>query len=360
MRPSQAQKWVDIGIASRAKVALYHGRPGTPERRTSNISAMALLGVLVTYRRPSELASSLSRLAEQSRRLDRLVVVDNDAGPATRSIVEGSGGTAEYVAAPENLGFAGGVELGMRTVLSEAADGDWIVVFDDDDPAPSRDSLAGLESFAREVTAHDATTAAVGIHGARFDWRRGRIRRVPDEELTGAVAVDYVGGNALPFYRVAAVRDVGPFLADLFFGLSEVEYGLRLRRAGYALYADGAAWQRARERAGRMGRSGDPSVLLSEPGWRRYYTLRNGIYVLRRFGRRGTALRLTVVVGIGKPLANLPFTPRRAVEHLRLNARAIRDGWRGAMGRRLAPDPWGRRPTKPPPVSATMPGDPDG
>ena len=37
-----------------------------------------LLGVLVTFRRPEDLGETLHRLAEQDRKLDTLVVVDNE------------------------------------------------------------------------------------------------------------------------------------------------------------------------------------------------------------------------------------------------------------------------------------------
>jgi glycosyltransferase involved in cell wall biosynthesis len=320
-----------------------------PQGAPAGTTRPTLHGVLVTYRRPAEAAATLARLAEQDRPLDRIVVVDNASMPEVEAAVGEArerGARIEYVPMPENLGFAGGVGAGMEHVMASSEDDDWVVVFDDDDPPVTSTVIGELERFALEMLQRDRRTAIVGVHGGRFDWRRGRISRVPDSELDGAVPLDYVGGNGFPFLRVAALREVGPFSRAIFFGLSEVEHGLRVRRAGYTVYAHGGLWRESRERAGRMGHVMRPRRGLRATNWRQYYTLRNAIYTLREFGRNGTALRLIAVHGVGKPVANVVRSPRLAFEHLRLNWRACRDGWKGRMGRTLEPEPWGRRPGK--------------
>jgi glycosyltransferase involved in cell wall biosynthesis len=303
-----------------------------------------LIGILPTFRRPEILAETLSALETQRRPVDRLIVVDNEGSSRTEAVVaEASHGLAiEYLPAPENLGFAGGVGFGMRHVLTWANDDDWIVLLDDDDPPRSADALEILHAFAEERIRADGRTAAVGISGGWFDWRRGRMRRVADDELVGPVEVDHVAGNQLPMFLVGVVRKVGPFHEDLFFGLSELEFGLRLWSAGYKLWGHGPLWRQNREMTGRLGRELRPSRRLPQMEWRRYYTLRNLIFILRRFHHPVTALRVTLVNGFGKPIANLPFTPRLAIEHLLVNLRAVRDGWTGRMGRRVEPD-GGRR-----------------
>jgi glycosyltransferase involved in cell wall biosynthesis len=302
---------------------------------------------MVTFDRPDQLERSLGIIADQSRPPDRLLVIDNAATPRTRDIVRrfaDRGFDVRHVETTENLGFAGGVSEGMRHTLgSGASDADWILVFDDDDPAPYREAIADLERFAGTVLSMDPRTAAVGLTGSRFDFRLGRMRRVPDDELVGAVALDYVAGGHLPFYRVAAVRDVGPFHAPLFFALSEIEFGLRLRRSGYSIYAPGEIWRRRREETGRLGIPRIvPSRRLPDLRWRRYYGLRNLIFVLRQHGHPWVAARVSLVSGFAKPIANLPREPRAALGHLRLNGKAVVDGWLGRMGRRVEPDAWSR------------------
>jgi glycosyltransferase involved in cell wall biosynthesis len=300
----------------------------------------ALHAILVTYRRPADLRVTLRRLGEQERPPDRLVVVDNAADPGaeqTAAEARASGLTVEYVAAPENLGPAGGIALGMRRILEAAAPEDWVVLVDDDDPPEEPGALARLERFAGRMISKDPRTAGVGLMGARFDWRRGRPVRVPDRELDGVVAVDYVGGNKLPMYRVEAIHQVGPFRPELFFGFDDLEFGLRLGARGYALYVDGGAWRTRRADRGRLGRNRFPSSVLDQPSWRRYYSLRNVIWILRQHGRDLTAAKLALLGGVGKPLANVVRAPRLATRHLRLNWEALRDGWTGRMGRTVEP-----------------------
>ena len=329
-----------------------------------------LIGILPTFRRSDVLRSTLSRLQDQSRALDHLIVVDNEGSHETEAVVRSIGGGVEYVAPDENKGFAGGVAVGMRRALEFADDDDWLVLLDDDDPPRFQNALESLSAFAWAMRESDPQTAAVGLSGGWFDWRRGRMRRVPDRELAGAVPVDHVAGNGLPFFLAGVVRKIGPFSDEIFFGYSELEYGLRLWTGGYSLYAHGDLWLEARRISGRLNHEFRPSARLGPLTWRDYYSLRNLIFILRRFGHPLTAIRVTIVHGLGKPLANLPVAPGEAALHLRVNLRAARDAWTGRMGRRVDPDGSVRqgkarrevarrieRQAEPPPAPATSGGD---
>jgi hypothetical protein len=306
-----------------------------------NSERVRLIGVLPTFRRTHLLASTIARLGEQTRGLDHLIVVDNEGSSDTRTTVAAasiSGCLIEYVFPGQNKGFAGGVAAGMRRALEFADDDDWIVLLDDDDPPRFSNALETLSTFASDMRALDDRTAAVGISGGWFDWRRGRMRRIPDDELIDAVPVDHVAGNQLPFFLVRAIRSVGVFCDDLFFGFSELEFGLRLWTSGFSLYGHGPLWLESRRRTRRLNREIRPSLRLRPLSWRDYYTLRNAIFILRRFGRPATALRVTFVHGLAKPMVNLPIAPRQAVRLLMINVRASTDGWLGRMGRRVDPD----------------------
>jgi rhamnopyranosyl-N-acetylglucosaminyl-diphospho-decaprenol beta-1,3/1,4-galactofuranosyltransferase len=307
--------------------------------------APRFFGVLVTFNRFTELTTTLQRLEAQTRQLDRLLVVDNGGGAENWSALQGL--RAEYVDAGDNLGPAGGYALGMNLLLETASDDDWIFLFDDDDPPFFDDAIENAAGFALEMAASDPGVGAVGISGGRFDLGTGRVSRIGDAEIRGPVPVDHITGGGLPAYRVGAVREIGVFLPELFFGFEELEYGLRLTSAGHPLYADGTQWARrkaVKRDAGLLpseevsaARSSATSLKVSEPSWRRYYSLRNLIFILRRHQATGTALRVAVSRGILKPLANLVTSPGLAWANLGLNWRAIRDGWRGRMGRTVNP-----------------------
>lgn len=300
-----------------------------------------LHGVLVTYRRGPQLRQYLDALAAQTRQLDSLVVIDNDPAESARSVLSESKPTSmnvDYVATGENLGPAGGIARGMDLVLAHASDDDWLISLDDDDPPRTAELLAEIERFGNDLRASDPTVGLVGLVGSLFDERRGRFVPIPDDELRGPVAVSWIGGNNLPTYSVGAVRRVGVFDPRLFFSMEELEFGLRLLDHEVGIYAHGDLWRREREHQGRLGIDRSPNRWLDDPSWRRYYSVRNLILILRR---RDQWLGVIAVVtrSLAKPVANIPRDPGRAYAHLRLNARAVWDGLRGNSGRTVEPNP---------------------
>jgi glycosyltransferase involved in cell wall biosynthesis len=304
-----------------------------------------LLGVMVTYQRPGALDDHLGRLARQTRRLDRIVVVDNDASGADEvaDLVarHQSAATAgvEHQRTETNLGPAGGIARGMEWAVARAGDDDWIVVLDDDDPPATDDVVADVLSVA--ACAGD-DVGAVGIVGSTFDRRTGRLRRFTDRELRehrDLIDVDYLGSNQFPMYRVAAVRAAGVFDPSLFWGYDDLDYGLRLRRAGYRLVISGELALRARARYGRL--EGDDPLTTSTPSvagsWRRYYTTRNLVHILRKHGLDPVARRRATVAAIAPPLRAATRDPRAALVQLGFGARGLVDGWAERMGARVAP-----------------------
>jgi GT2 family glycosyltransferase len=252
---------------------------------------------VVTFRRPAELSLTLSRLGAQDRPLERLVVVDNGPTPQAKQAVAGyaaGGHDAVYVPARENLGPAGGLAMGMKRISASVDDRDWIVLLDDDTPPYKPSLLAELQGFGDSQVDADPSTGAVGITGARFDWRRRRLVRPRDVELVGPVPLDCIGGNQFPLYRASAIRQVGPMRGELFFSLEELDYGLRLREAGYTLYGCGPLCREQRARQHRLGLGVRPRLGLDEPSWRRYYSLRNLLYILRVRGRTAAAVQVAI------------------------------------------------------------------
>lgn len=178
----------------------------------------------------------------------------------------------------------------------------------------------------------------VGKTGARFDLRRGRAIRLRDDELSGVVPVDYVAGGQLPLIRVGALREVGVFDERFFFGFDDLDFSLRLRDNGYRAFVEGSIAHWARALAGRLEADGGARRNTSAAApWRRYYSLRNLVYLLRVRGHRAAALRVSVTDGILKTLVISVRQPRIAGAHLRFTAKAITDGWSGRLGRRVAP-----------------------
>jgi GT2 family glycosyltransferase len=300
-----------------------------------------VLGVLVTFRRPPVLRTMLEAIAGQTRALHRLYVVDNDPSVESERVVREHADPnipVHYLPSRTNLGSIGGFGLGLHHAVADGGPDDWVLSLDDDDPPRTADLFGELARFAGETLRHDGSTGGVGVVGARFDAARARSVRPRDDELIGAVPVDWLGQGHFAMYRVGAVRRTGGYHDRLFFGHGELEYGLRMRSRGYALYAHGELWHAARAEQGRLGLDVRPSRGLEAPSWRRYYRLRNLIWILRENGHSAAAAKVIAVRGVAKPLAGLGRDHHAALSHLSMNARAAFDGWTGRLGPRQQPE----------------------
>ena len=189
--------------------------------------------VVLTYRRVRSLARVIDSLLRQTQPPSLLVVVDNDpdqsAAVVARELAQTCGIAIEYTSTRENLGPAGGWALGVEAARAHPLRGDWVGVFDDDDPIDSPDALATLMATA---TTAAPNVAAVGLRGAKL--HRWHARLVRTEPAAGCDAeVDYLASNGAPLYRWDAIAAVGFFDPVLFFGFEDLELGLRLNAAGW-------------------------------------------------------------------------------------------------------------------------------
>jgi GT2 family glycosyltransferase len=322
-----------------------------------------LFGVLVTYQRPHELQRYLDLLVAAAACVAGVVVVDNDPGAGGAAIVAAAAAlfAVEYVPSPENVGPAGGLALGLARVQERASADDWVALLDDDNPPADPGWIAETHAFAAEQRSADPRVGLVGIGGGRFDRRSGRIIRLREEELDGPVDVDFVPGNALPVLSVGALLDAGPPDERLFFGMEEVEFGLRLKRRGYRVVLDGPRLLHRRQQERRTG-ANVPQYVRKSHVWRRYYAVRNQIWLARHYGTLGAAVRATAENLFGRPFADLRRGRTSGRRLTWLGWRGGVDAWLGRMGRRVDPaDPRYRITAELP--TATTPGgtlpDPD-
>jgi glycosyltransferase involved in cell wall biosynthesis len=291
-----------------------------------------VFGVVVTYERPEALDRCLDAIAGQRRGFDGTIVVDNSSDDRSRSSVDRHRDRIrrlEYRRNPVNLGPAGGRQLGASAVMREASDDDVIVFVDDDDPPPSDRIIERLLATLDAARAAHPSTAGVGLRGARLDRRTGQIRPATGR---GLIEVDHLHGGFFPSYLVGPLRRVGSYDPELFFGFEELDLGLKLRRAGWTMFADADMYESVAASMGHGEPFERPRARLSPPSQRRYYALRNRLVVLGREHLYMQASAWALIAGIAKPLAWLPIHPKVAVATLRLNASAIRDAMIGRLG----------------------------
>ena len=294
-------------------------------------------GILVTYHRPDALAAMVEQLAEIG--LATLTVVDNGPSPESKEAAHKAAARVPttYIEMSENTGPAGGYERGMGSVLETADTEDWMLVLDDDRLTGSTETAVALRDFAVRLVEGGERLGAVGQMGSRFDPRLGRLHRLPDEDLVGAVKVDYIAGGQMLMIRVAAAREVGVFDAGLFFAFDDLDYCLRLARAEYSIYVHGPSGIEARERFGRLGAVG--RVERRGSPWRRYYSVRNHILIMRRYTTWPSAVFVTLAHLFGRPVRELTRRQPGRLALISASTRGCVDAWRGRLGRTMEPGP---------------------
>lgn len=305
--------------------------------------------IIVTYRRPALLRISLMRLAQQNLDIAEVVVVDNSPADDTRATSLSDlcvPWMIKELPQDSNLGPAGGYAVGMEYVLKRAGLHDFILLLDDNDPLPDSDILGPMQGGLRSAQMTDPSVAGVGARGGRYGGVLPRVIGITNTgQKRGSAGftasgdlelADHLPGGGYPMYVVNAVRSIGPMQRELFFGFEELEFGLRLTEAGHKLLVDLLAQSRQRG-VRRPGLDEELSVsraiVQPEAGARRYYSLRNYLWISMQ-RRRVASFVDFGLRGFGRPLlAALYGDWNHIVHNLRLAFMAGRDAAGGRLGR---------------------------
>jgi rhamnopyranosyl-N-acetylglucosaminyl-diphospho-decaprenol beta-1,3/1,4-galactofuranosyltransferase len=195
--------------------------------------------VIVTHRRPAELAKSLAVVCAQTRVLDHVIVVDNHNDPAVRELVESQPVASTYLGSARNLGGAGGFALGMLHALALGAD--WVWLADDDGRPADSSVLSTLLECAERHRLAEVSPMVCDLNDPgrlAFPLRRGLVwrRQVAELQVDREVGDDLLPGIASLFngalFRATTLEAVGVPDIRLFVRGDEVEIHRRLVRSG--------------------------------------------------------------------------------------------------------------------------------
>ncbi|MDT5013018.1 MAG: rhamnopyranosyl-N-acetylglucosaminyl-diphospho-decaprenol beta,3/1,4-galactofuranosyltransferase [Mycobacterium sp.] len=253
----------------------------------------AVCAVLVTYRRPDELAKSLDALSAQTRRPDHLIVVDNDNDDRVRDLVDGQPVPSTYLGSRRNLGGAGGFALGMLQALALGAQ--WVWCADDDGRPADPSVLATLMGCAEQHGLAEVSPMVCDMDDPErlaFPLRRGLVWRRHVSELRAEGDSGLLPGIASLFngalFRAATLEAVGVPDLRLFVRGDEVEVHRRLVRSGLpfgtclsAVYLHPQGSDEFKPILGGRMHTQHPDDPV-----KRFYTYRNRGYVLSQRGLR--------------------------------------------------------------------------
>src|SRR5271166_304902 len=200
----------------------------------------SVFAIVVTHRRPDELAKSLDVLSTQTRLPDHLIVVDNDGtsdDSRVRDLVAGQPISTSYLGSRRNLGGAGGFALGMLHALAQGAD--WVWLADDDGRPQDTGVLATLLACAEKYDLAEVSPMVCDLDDPErlaFPLRRGVVWRRRTSELRTEAGQDLLPGIASLFngalFRASTLEAVGVPDLRLFVRGDEVEVHRRLARSG--------------------------------------------------------------------------------------------------------------------------------
>lgn len=289
--------------------------------------------VIPTFERPAGLQAVLASLQPFATDIGRVYVVDNAASSATAALLQEvtlGGPQVVLERPPDNIGPAGATALVMRLLMEQGATG-WLLRLDDDRPVAPNEFLA-LWNLARELDRGPHDIGGLALRGATWSARRARLR-APKPGQAATSEVDYVKTNALAFFHMRAIQATGGFRGDLFFGMSEVEFGLRIREAGFRLLQVNVPDRRDDDTRWPTSRAGAIAIV----DWRRYYSMRNLIVILRATGHPWVAARVALVRGGGKAVLGIIVRRPEAGLYAKLMWWAVRDAYLQRMGRQIDP-----------------------
>jgi GT2 family glycosyltransferase len=196
--------------------------------------------VIVAYRSGRYLQACVDALAAQSFGDFEAVIVDNHCPDDSVRMLERPDERFSSIRAPENLGFAGGSNLG-----AQGADAEWIITLNPDTRV-SPDWLAELRSAAQRHPQFDMLGATLfrADDGETIDgfgdvlsvfgiaWRGGHgapASTLPDEDVEV-----FSPCGAAAAYRREVFEKIGGFDPWYFCYLEDVDLAFRMRRAGCA------------------------------------------------------------------------------------------------------------------------------
>lgn len=191
--------------------------------------------------------SSIESLLTQSMKI-KIIVVDNGSTDESLKILNIYKNRIEIIRNNNNLGFAGGVNVGMRKTLKDD-NPSFIGLLNNDAIADSRwiENLLGeFDSNTGIVTSKilhsnglliDSTGEFYTNYGLTFS--RGRDHKISKKNILSGEVFGASGGASL--YSVKMLKEIGLFDEDFFAYYEDVDLSFRARLAGWNIkYCDNA------------------------------------------------------------------------------------------------------------------------
>jgi len=260
-----------------------------------------------------------------------VLVVDNGSHEPVGDLLARRAPEAVCLRSPENRGYAGGANLGIRAALTRGAG--TVLLLNNDVRV-----LPGATVAARRVLDADPRVAVVGpkvlaredpgrlwLAWGRVTWRQSLVALCGADAPDGPAwsveqDVDWVAGCTM-WLRASALGDVGLFDETFFAYHEEVDWCTRARGLGRrVVYCPDAVVTHT----GRGTAGGARSVRI-----RKYFGARNTILFARKHAGPRESVKLALFLAVSLPLQLLWHLPRGDAGNVWLKIRGVADALAG-------------------------------
>ena len=253
------------------------------------MSQLRILAIILNWRQP-EVTIECVRAVEAMRQPGlEILVIDNGSEDDSIVCLQTALPHISIMALPQNLGFAGGVNHGLRYAIEQ---GFVYALLLNNDAFPAQDMLQQLlEEVASDIALlspkiyYEAEPTHLWFAGGRqhpllLEMRDSGEREVDGPSWATARDVDYLVGTGL-LVNLTAVQAAGLLDEQFFMYYEDLDWSIRLRQAGYRLrlVADAHLYHRVSFSTG-----GIDSPL------HRYHLARSSILFFRRHAHLGKCL----------------------------------------------------------------------
>lgn len=238
--------------------------------------------VVVTYNKLGLLKECLNAVLNQTCTPDTIIVVNNNSTDGTKEYLDElatENGSILPVHLNENIGGAGGFNVGIKRAMSLKTDYIWIM---DDDTIPSSTTLEEL------VKAKDDLKDEFSFLASNVRWVDGspclmNIPRVLQNwnSLENYVQLEFSSFVSM-FVNAEIVKKVGYPITEFFIWGDDVEYAHRLGKVKPGYYVDKSVVLHKMNENKRTDILKDHESRLP----RYYYAVRNGLYQARKNGKK--------------------------------------------------------------------------
>lgn len=257
----------------------------------------------------------------------RVVVVDNTPGGEPTVADKVAGPRVKVLRSGQNVGLAGALNAGIRQLPEDA---DAVLLLDQDSVLPG-DVVTALAAYLEDPTVGIAApTPWDAAHDSSYDTLAALRSEVADR-------TDVITSGML--IRRSALEQAGAFREDFFVDFVDIDFCLRVRRAGLRIVQD--------QRLKLPHSLGDRRVhglgplriqIVHYPVWRLYWIARGAATLMRENVVRDPAWSLKAVLFLASWSWRTAAFEDSRVRHVVALARGVRDGVLGRVSRRYLPE----------------------